>query len=330
MSDRKQLMDYLLGALGDSETDYVHARLRHDPVYRQELEIARRQVQLLRAARPDFTPPTGLARRTCEFVFAHARRLQAQMAKRWAMTPHPAIPSWVGRVRWLDVAVTAMILVMATLVIMPAIQASRIRARLMACQDNLRQMGLALTGYSQKHQDCFPEVPSQGKLAGAGAYAPMLMQEGFLTEPQRFVCPDSPMASQKGFHVPTVEELQAACDQDSARLRQQMGGSYGYCLGHLERGVYVPTKNLSRPHFALIADAPAGSAADRQSINHGGRGQNVLFEDGHVEFMPNTQPSPGSDDIFANDNHLVSAGVHAGDSVIGGSDTLPIINVNYR
>ena len=61
-----------------------------------------------------------------------------------------------------------------------------------------------------------------------------------------------------------------------------MGGSYGYCIGYVDQGVYQPTRNLGRPGFAIMADAPCEDRPGRQSDNHGGRGQNVLFEDGHV------------------------------------------------
>ena len=44
-----------------------------------------------------------------------------------------------------------------------------------------------------------------------------------------------------------------------------MGGSYGYCIGYLDQGVYQPTKNLGRAGFALMADAPREERPDRQS-----------------------------------------------------------------
>ncbi len=106
-----------------------------------------------------------------------------------------------------------------------------------------------------------------------------------------------------------------------------MGGSYGYCIGYLDQGVYQPTKNLGRAGFALMADAPREERPDRQSANHGGRGQNVLFEDGHVQFLASSRPAGMTDDIFANDDDLVAAGVHRDDSVIASSGVMPIIYV---
>jgi hypothetical protein len=79
-----------------------------------------------------------------------------------------------------------------------------------------------------------------------------------------------------------------------------------------------------------MADAPSLSLPNRQTQHHGGRGQNVLFEDGHVAFLTSSQPCDSADDIFANDHHLVAAGDHQNDSVIAPSGTAPMIYVNYR
>lgn len=324
---RKQLLSYLLGALDDSEAELVRARLESDPIYQRELAYVRRQLDQLRGAKQGFAPPPGLARRTCDFVFSCARRSQP---RRPAMSPHAAVSGWVNRMGLLDTVVAAAVLVMAGLVVVPAIHSGRFQARLSACQDNLRQLGLSLAEYSQKHGDYFPRVPTEGKLAAAGIYAPMLVRDGFLTETRRVFCPESPLADQRDLGIPSVEELEAASGNEAARLRRQMGGSYGYCLGHLEHGVLVPTKNLHRASFALMSDAPSTELPEHQSVNHGGSGQNVLFEDGHVEFVTCSQPCCGTDDIFSNDDHQVAAGVHTADSVIAASDTPPIIFVNYR
>jgi hypothetical protein len=309
----------------------VQSRLRSDPVYQRALvrlrrELGRTEISETALSAMGFAPPPGLARRTCDFVFAQARR--AGRGVRRSMSPLSA-SGWGGSVRWIDVTVAAAALILGVLVTLPAIHSARFHARLAACQDNLRQLGLALTDYSERHGDYFPRVPATGKLAAAGIYAPVLAHDGFLTDPQRVLCPEALSEDARDFRIPTLEELRAASETAGAHLRQEMGGNYGYCLGHLEHGALVPTKNLGRPAFAVMADAPSDVLPGHQSINHGGRGQNVLFEDGHVEFATMTQ-SRGGDDIFANDDHLVSAGIHREDSVIAPSGTAPIIFTSYR
>jgi hypothetical protein len=236
----------------------------------------------------------------------------------------------VSRLRWIDAAVLAAIVLLVSAVIWPAILGSRFQARLAACTDNLRELGLALTSYSRNHDDTFPAVPAEGRLAAAGVYAPVLVSGGYLTDSRRVVCPESPEALGRDLQIPTVEQFQSLSDQEAARLRRQMGGSYGYCIGHLEHGRLVPTRNLGRTYFAVMADAPSDALADRQSLNHAGRGQNVLFEDGHVGFVTGSRSPGTTDDIFANDDHMVAPGIQPDDSVIAGSGTPPIIYVNYR
>ena len=68
-----------------------------------------------------------------------------------------------------------------------------------------------------------------------------------------------------------------------------------------------------------MADAPSLYLASYQTSNHGARGQNVLFEDGHVRHMRTCRDCPYSDDVFHNDQGKLAPGTHANDSVIAPS-----------
>jgi hypothetical protein len=330
MSDsaREQLLGFMLGALEGDERAEIETQLGSDPECRKELALLRRQLEPLSALRQDFTPPVGLAERTCRYVAEHRA---APSSAKGRLRPEVAPPSWVGRMSWLDVAMAATVLVAAGLLIFPAVQNSRFHARLAACQDNLRELGGALNLYSQSHNGYFPSVPSQGKLAAAGIYAPVLVQNGLLTEVNRVVCPASSLAGRMNdFHVPNMKELEQTSSDKMVDLRPSLGGSYGYNLGYTRNGEYLPTKNLYRDGFAIMSDAPNMNAPHLQSANHGGRGQNVLFEGGGVQFLTATQPLGSKDDIFTNDNGQVAAGVNANDSVLGASGTAPIRYVNSQ
>ncbi len=324
---REQVLGYLLGALDDAEMEQVRARLDSEDAYRRQWRVLGRLLEEFEAGRGEPDVPPGLAQRTCQFVFAHLKSSPRRPAAAAAISPQAVPPARSSRVRFLDVAVAAAVFVLAGLLTLPALQSSRFHSRLTICRDNLRELGTVLTVYSQANQDRFPQVPTEGKLAAAGSYAPILARSGLLTEARRVVCPDSPLAAEGSFHLPTIDELQAADAATAARLRQQMGGSYGYCIGYVDHGVLEPTKNLGRADFAIMADAPREERPDRQSGNHAGRGQNVLFEDGHVQFLTVSRPTGMSDDIFANDDDLVAAGVHRDDSVIASSGVTPIVNV---
>ena len=154
-----------------------------------------------------------------------------------------------------------------------------------------------------------------------------------LVEPSLVICPSSSMAGHPGgFRLPGWTRSNRARDKQ-ADLFRSMGGSYGYNLGYLSDGNYQPTKNLQRPTFALMADAPNGDLprgqgpvlpAQLSSLNHGRRGQNVLFEDGHVEFLKTFNADGSTDNIFLNDDGQPTAGVHRDDAVIGPSHAHPL------
>jgi anti-sigma factor RsiW len=326
------LLGYLLGALEDDERAAVEEQLRGSAKLRRRLASLRRQIELLRGASCEFQPPPGLARRTCHFIAAFAEAPSGQPSATAASraTPLPApvqLPSG-GSWRWSDVSVMAGIMVTAVLLVFPAIQSSRFRARVTACQENLQQLGTALVQYSEHHGKYFPQVPQQGNLAAAGIYAPALLSDGLLDSPQRVLCPGSSLAADRSFQVPSLDQLQAASGRELGRLRSIMGGSYGYSLGYVENGRYVSTCNLSRPTFALMADAPSDTLPGFQSENHGGRGQNVLFEDGHVRFLTSSRPIEDGDDVFVNDTGLVAAGDQRNDSVVAGSAAAPLVFIS--
>lgn len=343
MNDPREedLLGYLLGALDESETAEVEQYLSEDAEARRELAALREALGPLEMTRREYATPGDLAGRTCRFVFDQARVASpaAEAAalpldgRRSAAQMHPAIFSAGDETgfRFQDMVMAAGIVIAATLLVFPAIQGSRVQARLLACQNNLAELGRALHVYSNGHQGLFPSVPSQGNLAVASSYAPLLAAGQYLPSDRTVVCPDSALAAAGDFCIPTIEEVEAAVAPDEvARLQQTMGGSYGYSLGYQNGGRYVPIRDRRRPHFAIASDAPNGATSGHPSENHGRLGQNFLFEDGHVEFLASPQSArSGGDHFFLNDNGEVAAGLHENDAVIGAGATPPIRFVSY-
>ncbi|MEA1951697.1 MAG: hypothetical protein U9N87_09945, partial [Planctomycetota bacterium] len=320
---REQLLGYLLDALDDNEQADIEKILDSDAELRRELAILNRSLAPLDAAPREFSAPPGLTSQTCAFVAASATAtaepppegsplLAASVAAVAASTkpannaknshkmqPVDSVCGNAGRGRWQDSIVAAGIMVAACGLLFPAILDSREQARILACQDNLHNISTSLTSYSDNHGGYFPKVPEKGKLAAAGVYAPQLLQDGYLTNPRQVICPGSELADDKNFSVPFPEELQSTtCPNRLAEMKRRMGGSYGYTLGHMNNGRYHGTKNLRRENFAIMADAPSHALPSHQSRNHGGNGQNVLYEDGHVKFLPTTRPLGLPDDVF--------------------------------
>jgi hypothetical protein len=320
---RDQLIGYLLDALDPYERAALERKLAKNTTLRRELAVLQRSLVGLDADRGHYDPPEGLAERTQEFVAQESSRLSRLPCMTPDRTPSGARSRWTVA----DLVVSAGVLLAASLIFIPAVSQSRYSARVTGCQNNLRQLGVALSSYAEKNSGYFPNVPTKGPLAAAGIYANTLFHNGFLDDPHLVICPASALADNaRTFRVPTTDELQKAEAPQLVELQHSMGGSYGYTLGYVSKGRYHPTKNFGRATFALLADAP--TCAPKSNIvtdNHGGTGQNVLFEDGHVAHLTCRTSEGCGDDIFLNDQGEVSAGTHRDDAVIAPSPAKPII-----
>ena len=74
----------------------------------------------------------------------------------------------------------------------------------------------------------------------------------------------------------------------------------------------------------MLADQPNHEGLrinEGNSLNHGGRGQNVLFGDGSVKWYRTRQVSLADPDLYLNNEHKAQPGLHEGDSVLVPSHT---------
>jgi hypothetical protein len=342
-SDRERLLGYLLEALEDSERESVEEELEHNPELQEHLSRFRQALRPLWTDKPDFAPPPGLADRTCRLVAAddesakrrayeglEKSRPRPRVAAR-AMTVVTGMSGESMRFSWLDLSVATGICLVAILLVFPAVQDSRYNARRTGCQNNLRMIGQSLGQYNQFHGGYFPYVPRTGNVAFAGSYAAALKSSELLEDDRWVLCPGSPVVRGDDFSIPTLDQIMAMPQgPELSRTRKTIGGDFGYCFGYMVDGRYRGTRNLRRASFAIMADAPSGTSPDHQSLNHGGRGQNVLFEDFSVRFLPRPTWDDPVDHFFVNGEGLVAAGVHANDSVIGASSSTPFVFVGSR
>lgn len=314
------LLGYLLDALDGGEREALETRLANDAELQRSLQVLRRALVPLRADADHLAPPLGLAERTLRYV---EKRTPVEVNR---YEPPSGRTTW----RWIDLAVAATVLFVASLLFFPSVAKSRFDQQVAYCSENLRKLGTGLWQYSENHNGYFPHVPAQGQYAAAGIFAPTLHQAGLLPEARTLVCPSSPQA-QADLALVSLEKLdQAQRGPQLTQLLNQMGGSYGYALGYEKDGRYYGNKNRSRARFALVADSPSAQHGGRQSLNHGGRGQNVLYEDGHVQFQRTNVAAGCQDDIYHNDLGIIGAGQHINDSVVAPSGARPVLYVQLR
>ncbi len=315
---RGQLLGYLMGALESAEQKEVEIRLGEDLRLRSEMELLRGGIQPLAVERDRYEPPYRLADRTCAFVEQQSEVVALHSER---------VSS--GRWQLQDMVVAAGVLVAASLLLFPMIAQSRVDAKLAGCQDNLRQIGIALHQYSTFNGGFFPFVPPRGKIAVAGIYGPMLVEGGYL-DSNNLICPATEQAGKAPSVWPNKAVLQKSDGEKLNQLLRMIGGSYGISLGYEKDGKLHGTKNLYRPTFALLSDAPNLRLSEIRSNNHPRRGHNVLFEDGHVQLLQTCRLKGCRDDIFRNDLGNVGAGSHVNDAVIATSAARPMLRIQFR
>lgn len=331
--DREHLLGYLLGALEDHEHQQVEQTLERRPDLREQLANLKQRLDPLTYDREHHRPPEGLARRTCTWLSSQIDVALCQPESTGAL-PRPVTgnarrsgPGFLRERRetsfWTswslaDVVVTAGIALVAAMLFLPAINHSRHHAQVLACQNNLQQLGIGLQTYAAHHQGLFPQESREGVRAFAGIYGPELVEGQYVTDPRQLLCPASPaQASRRSHRVPRLAEIAAAKDEESRRqLQLAASGDFAYCLGYFVGGEFTGPRDNRRPTFPILADLPDLQSSGFRSVNHAARGRNVLFEDGHVQYLIGSMLGNGEDHFFLNAQGQMRAGVHDRDSVL--------------
>ena len=150
-------------------------------------------------------------------------------------------------------------------IIFPVFSMVREKARRVQCANNMKQTGLALTMYADDNDDAFPTDttgPSPTMLSLNLLYPQYISNRGI------FNCPTD-QNSGTGFStiLEGVAFTLAQC-------------SYGYDGKHLY--------NMDQVGAAIASDRPPTDPVNNlttNSPNHDNAGQNIVYTDGHVEFV---------------------------------------------
>ena len=320
------LLGYVLGALDDAEKDHVESVIRSSPELAEQLEKIKSSLSPLGALEKVPATPPGLARRSCEMVASHIHLNEVNCEDVNANDVNANVEDGgvqLSEARWLPqrtswrlvnvIAVAACILVLASLTF-PVLHKIRNNSQLVACSNNLREVGFAMFGYADSHGGRYPGFSDDSNLAFAGSVAPLLLENELVEDESFFLCAGN--SDDRVRRIPTIGELELAEDESLIDLQRIAGGDYAYPIGYFKKKEYVPPYRRHDSHWALLGDSPSTNAG-RVSSNHGSRGQNVLLDDGHVRFL--SENAIGSDAIYENDNGLVAPGNHEKDSVIAPS-----------
>jgi len=227
----------------------------------------------------------------------------------------------------IELLVVIAILAILASVILPALQSAREAAQKTACQNNLRQIYAAIEIFARDNNDIYPTAPTGKTYLGVDLYdasrsegwrsmyaLSSLYYDHEASEDYFSSTPSPPAGWQKQFfNYRYIKDLRLLfCPGEGVRLGYEGPGadpipdrsncSYAYDY----RKSTLASKNVG-----LMADAPAlsGGVVDssRNTLNHLGRGQNVLFVGGRVEWVRSpwlpaqANPEGKSDNIYQRD-----------------------------
>jgi hypothetical protein len=343
---QEDLLGYVLGALDAQEERDLQQQIDANPEIEDQLLQLRQTMSPLDSltfGEPGNRP--GLARRTCELVASLKHGNQDLLdggdaigemfgtsdseAIREVFDDSPASsdsdlePSSFSRFRdrlshprsWSRIDMLAGVAIMAIFasILLPAISHSRFHGRINSCKHNLTQVGNAMLVYSDLHSGRFINIPSVGMASASnGLFAPVLKDVGFIENDALFAC--AGRAESEPPRIPSIQQIRTAKGTQLDALRRRMGGHFGYALGFFDGDKYSAPKNNGSSYSVIIADMPSSHLPGRGSENHGGKGQNCFFADGHVQFA--TAHSIGDDAIYENDLGIVGPGLGERDNVI--------------
>jgi hypothetical protein len=306
-----QMIDYVLGRLEGHERERLEQRLQVDTDAAARADrLGQCLTLLLDDGRQNLAPPSGLARRTLALV-AESRSKPRSILE--------YVPTRVP-FRRADLAVAASIFLAGFLTLLPAVHRSRERMSQAGCVFNLQQIGHSLAQYASLHP-FYPYPPAAEPDAPVGTFAAVLHDAGLLRDLSVLNCPCNSHGKNRPRDLPSAEQLMRLRKLDPDRYRDLLCWDYAYNAGYRHpSGRPGPVESRLPMAIPVVADAPSHDNYVRilagNSPNHGRRGQNVLFSDGSVRWLPTRRVGPHDADLYLNKLSEIGPGMDEHDAVL--------------
>ncbi len=218
-------------------------------------------------------------------------------------------------------------------ILLPAAEKAREKAINVSCASNLSQMGLTMAIYADANHGQYPRTvydPTDSTIRfGTNAAAPDPFQAGGPlandVTAALFLLARTEHVPMKVFCEPYTDEIENTPDPTTDPLSRSNFTDFKKNLGYSYANPYPSKaaadagyvlKNKMNPGLAVAADLNPGTPG-KNSKNHEGRGQNVLFADNHVEWTLGPKCGVSQDDIYSNKaGTVIGSPVDATDSVL--------------
>jgi len=152
--------------------------------------------------------------------------------------------------------------------LLPALSMAREEARKISCTSQLKQHGLAMANYANDFGDSLPP-----EVAAVGNHMISSYYNTYMPNAKVFLCP-----SDKEGDVDTL-------DNNTVNADNSVFISYDYI--NRDRAVPLTLRTKGHSEKSLMWDLYGGADIDaaKPFQNHGKKGGNVLYFDGHVKWM---------------------------------------------
>jgi prepilin-type N-terminal cleavage/methylation domain-containing protein/prepilin-type processing-associated H-X9-DG protein len=164
-------------------------------------------------------------------------------------------------------------------ILLPVLSRARESARKTQCASNVKQIGMGLIMYANENNESFPSTTASAMQSLS------LLYPDYVSDSRTFNCPSDTF-------VTNATQNESSTDMANNVAFNKNDCSYGYDYTHTQ---------ADDADVALAADRPSNNTGttptDNNSPNHGGtvyavgtadaagRGQNIVYVDGHVEFV---------------------------------------------
>ena len=190
-------------------------------------------------------------------------------------------------------------------ILLPVLSRARESARKTQCMSNVKQIGMGLIMYANENNESFPSDS-----AYSGSYPAMrglnLLYDTYISDNKVFNC---------------TSDTTVTAALNSGMSASTSGGTEAFTLTQCSYGYDRAHTQADDADVALAADRPpATPSATASTANHNSRGQNVVYVDGHVEFVNSPLAGWYSSDGTTRDNIYLNTAGNAAVST-GGTDT---------
>lgn len=347
---QEDLIGYVLGALDASEEQTIASALEQDLTLRERLAEVEDKLSNLPDRFVEIDPPAGLLDKTLNTISIVDTTFGNEDDSHSLSKPTDTVrlPSrmsadsetGVKKSNWslIDLVVSCSVCLVFASILLPSIASSRFQSDMLFCQNNLRTIGYNLASIADSY-DGKLEVVRHNDQIDVGQYVKMMIDAELAAESSGMICPSDPLKEQ------TQSEYEAAWFRSVSHIASEsvelvtpemelatstVGRNHSSDLQTYPCGSYsfaVPARKKNSKQLVkvsvpcstdqvLAGDAPCSERPGFQSLNHGAKGQNVLYGDLSVSYINDSAYLPSGDHIYLNNQGEVQPGFSLKDNLL--------------